>query len=219
MFIYEFLRLSVFVLLPALAVLFGALRGLASAIAEHRRPPLGALILSGMGVVLLLCSLALSLLAEHFQLYFYWLGMGLRQWQFCLRVLLASCLLFGGLLFAVRRVLSWKTLVLGVLLGGWLFVLSLGMLFMQGEVYYTEMTSPEKGGEVHELVFEEVSFLMGGNGTVYEKVSPCFMKKLGNYVNDDGLCTVYHDYCDFEWREDGFTMSVPGLEREFQYAP
>jgi hypothetical protein len=77
---------------------------------------------------------------------------------------------------------------------------------MQAEAVYTEVSSPASAGEVHELVFEEKSWLFGGSGAVYERVSPCFMSKLGDYPTDDGCQYVAHGSCRFLWREDGFTM-------------
>ena len=71
-------------------------------------------------------------------------------------------------------------------------------------------------GESHELVFEEASGFMTGTGTVYEKVSPHFMVKLGDYVLDDGYPYVSSGAYRFDWREDGFTLHY-GTEAEFEY--
>ena len=97
-----------------------------------------------------------------------------------------------------------------------LFFCGVACLFASADYSYTEITSPASVGESHELLFEEKSYFMGGVGTVYEKVSPCFMKKLGDYVLDDGITYVHDGYCHFEWREDGFTLHYE-TEAEFEY--
>ena len=199
-----------FVLVSVLAVL-GAIR----AVKTHRRPPIAAWILCGVGVLLLLVSVTLFFLEQLANLHLFLLGLGLYQWQFVLRTVIIPCLLFGGLFLAVRKVLCWKTLVYCSLLCLWFFLFSASSLLFRTDVIYTEMTSPASVGEVHDLVFEEKSGDLAGEGVVYEKVSPCFMKKIGSYTTRAGATPVARRTCSFVWRKDGFTMSHQQKEEFF----
>ena len=109
-----------------------------------------------------------------------------------------------------------RMLLCGLALGLILFLYGGASLFARADYSYTEITSPASAGEPHQLLFEEKSYFMGGVGTVYEKLSPCFMKKLGDYVLDDGITYVHDGFCHFEWREDGFTLHY-GTKAEFEY--
>jgi hypothetical protein len=203
---------------PALWLLGMAVWGIIRRILARKCPRLGGLILVGGGVLLLLCSLVLTLLAKRFNLHLYLCGKGLYEWQFALRLAMIFCLVWGGFLLAVEKVWRLRSLVCAVLLGGWLF-LTIGFLtFCHYDTVYTEISSPASAGEVHELVFEEKSWLFGGSGAVYERVSPCFMSKLGDYPTDDGCQYVAHGSCRFLWREDGFTMKYR-FEANIQYDP
>jgi hypothetical protein len=210
---------SFFVILffiPFIAVPIGAVWGLIRCIRNRRRPAVLTLIFLGVGGMGLLCIGALSALETWGNLYFYLWGAGSLHWKDYLELLTLPLLLFGGLFLAMEKILSWKTLGLGLALGTVLFFYGGACLFASADYSYTEITSPASVGESHELLFEEKSYFMGGVGTVYEKVSPCFMKKLGDYVLDDGITYVHDGYCHFEWREDGFTLHY-GTEAEFEY--
>ena len=202
-----------FASLPFVFVTLFAVMRLIDSIVEHRRPPLAALILWGIGVLLLLVSIGLAILSGYFNLHLYLFGKGVYLWQSILLTLMAPCLLFGGLLLAVRKVLSFKTLILGVLLSGWLFMILLVGWFIHGDVVYTEISSPSSAGPVHELVVEEKSWFMIGEGVIYEKVSPCFMRQLDEYVLDDGWCPMHEGYCAFTWYEDGFIINCQPEEK------
>ena len=203
--------------IPFVIVAVGTVLGFIRHVREHSRPPVAALILLGIGGLLLCISLTLFILGNGFNLHFFLLGMGLFQWQFLLRTILIPLLLFGGLFVAVRKVLCWKTLIYCVFLCTWFFLFSLASLFLRADVVYTEITSPPTVGAIHELVFEEKSWLMSGEGIAYEKVSPCFMKKLGHYKTDDGYATVANQAADFKWRSTGFTLIDEKAETDFLY--
>ena len=202
--------------IPFLIVAVCAVLGLIRSARTRHRPPLAALILFGVGVLLLLVSAVLFILGQFANLHLFLRGLGLYQWQFILRILIIPCLLFGGLFVAVRKVLCWRTLVYCSLLCVWFFLFSAGSLFLRADAVYTEVSSPASVGEVHDLVFEERSFFASGTGYVYEKVSPCFMRKIGGYTTDDGCTPVAHRSCSFVWQEDGFTMKHQ-REEEFRY--
>jgi hypothetical protein len=208
--------LIILFLLALAAIPVGAVWGLIRCIRNRRRPAVLTLILLGLGGTGLLCLAVLSALESWGNLYFYLWGAGSLHWKDYLELLTVPLLLFGGLFLAMEKILSWKTLGLGLALGTVLFVYGGACLFASADYSYTEITSPASVGESHELLFEEKSYFMGGVGTVYEKVSPCFMKKLGDYVLDDGITYVHDGYCHFEWREDGFTLHY-GTEAEFEY--
>jgi hypothetical protein len=208
--------LIILFLLALAAIPVGAVWGLIRCIRNRRLPAVLTLILLGLGGMGLLCIVALSALEQFGNLYFYVWGVGSSQWKDFLEFLTVPLLLFGGLFLAMEKILSWKTLGLGLALGTVLFFYGGACLFASADYSYTEITSPASVGESHELLFEEKSYFMGGVGTVYEKVSPCFMKKLGDYVLDDGITYVHDGFCHFEWREDGFTLQY-GMEADFSY--
>ena len=173
-------------------------------------------IFLGVGGMGLLCLAVLSALESWGNLYFYLWGAGSLHWKDFLEFLTVPLLLFGCLFLAMDRLLSWKTLLCGLALGTVLFFYGGARLFASADYSYTEITSPASVGESHELLFEEKSYFMGGVGTVYEKVSPHFMVKLGDYVLDDGITYVHDGFCHFDWREDGFTLDY-GWKAEFTY--
>lgn len=208
--------LIILFLLALAAIPVGAVWGLIRCIRNRRRPAVLTLIFLGLGGTGLLCLAVLSALESWGNLYFYLWGAGSLHWKDYLELLTPPLLLFGGLFLAMDKILSWKTLGLGLALGTVLLFYGGARLFASADYSYTEITSPASVGESHELLFEEKSFFMGGVGTVYEKVSPCFMKKLGDYVLDDGITYVHDGFCHFEWREDGFTLHY-GTEAEFEY--
>ena len=208
--------LIILFLLALAAIPVGAVWGLIRCIRNRRRPAVLTLILLGVGGMGLLCIGALSALETWGNLYFYLWGAGSLHWKDFLEFLTLPLLLFGCLFLAMDKILSWKTLMLGLVLGTVLLFYGGACLFASADYSYTEITSPASVGESHELLFEEKSYFMGGVGTVYEKVSPCFMKKLGDYVLDDGITYVHDGFCHFEWREDGFTLHY-GTEAEFEY--
>lgn len=208
--------LIILFLLALAAIPVGAVWGLIRCIRNRRRPAVLTLILLGLGGMGLICIVALSALEQLGNLYFYVWGVGSSQWKDFLEFLTVPLLLFGGLFLAMDKILSWKTLMLGLVLGTVLFFYGGACLFASADYSYTEITSPASVGESHELLFEEKSYFMGGVGTVYEKVSPCFMKKLGDYVLDDGFPYVREGCCHFVWREDGFTLQY-GMEADFSY--
>ncbi len=130
----------------------------------------------------------------------------------------------GLILFSVKRVNSTAT-------AGWSMVLAVGLtaiyavlsvrLWFQ-PIAFTHMMSPEPDGKgtVHEIVFAESVFLLGGHGTVYERISDILLRKLGTYETDDGDCPVENDHYEIIWHEDGFTFSGGLAEnKEFSYAP
>ncbi len=203
---------------PAWIVAGCAVARLIDAVTERRRPRLGALILMGIGGLLLVVAIVLAVLAGKFNLHLYWLGTGLHEWMLYICAFMAFFLLFGCLLVAVRKVLSFKTLIFGVLLGGGMLVVLFGVFLARGDAVYTEISSPPSAGPVHELVVEEKSWFMIGEGVVYEKVSPCFMRRLDDYVLDDGFRPMYYGLCDFEWYEDGFIIECQPDEK-IKYAP
>ena len=208
--------LIILLLLALAAIPVGAVWGLIRCIRNRRPPAVLTLILLGLGGTGLLCLAVLSALESWENLYFYLWGAGSLYWKGYLELLTLPLLLFGCLFLAMEKILSWKTLWLGLALGTVLFVYGGACLFASADYSYTEITSPASVGESHELLFEEKSYFMGGVGTVYEKVSPCFMKKLGDYVLDDGITYVHDGFCHFEWREDGFTLDY-GWKEEFTY--
>ena len=208
--------LIMLLLLALAAIPVGAVWGLIRCIRNRRRPAVLTLILLGLGCMGLLCIVALSALERFGNLYLVVWGAGSLHWKDYLELLTIPLLLFGGLFLAMDRLLSWKTLLCGLALGLILFLYGGARLFASADYSYTEITSPASVGESHELLFEEKSYFMGGVGTVYEKVSPCFMKKLGDYVLDDGITYVHDGFCHFEWREDGFTLHY-GTKAEFEY--
>jgi hypothetical protein len=216
---YELALLCTVWFCPAAVLAWKAFLGVVDCVEQKKRPRLGGLILFGLGLFLLLCSLALTLLAKRFNLHLYLCGKGLYEWQFALRLAMIFCLVWGGFLLAVEKVWRLRSLVCAVLLGGWLF-LTIGFLtFGHYDTVYTEISSPASAGKVHELVFEEKSWLFGGSGAVYERVSPCFMSKLGDYPTDDDGCQyVASGSCRFLWREDGFTMKYR-FEADIRYDP
>lgn len=203
---------------PALWLLGMAVWGIIRRILARKCPRLGGLILVGGGVLLLLLSLYLSHLETDRNLHLYVGGRGLYEWQKIIRTLMAACLAAGCVLLAVKKVRSLRTLVVFLLAGVWFCMCAACLLFMQAEAVYTEVSSPASAGEVHELVFEEKSWLFGGSGAVYERVSPCFVKKLGDYTTDDGSCPVAGGVCDFTWKETGFSMHYQ-FEASFSYLP
>ena len=208
--------LMILFLLALAAIPVGAVCGLIRCIRHRRRPAVLTLILLGLGGTGLLCLVALSALEQFGNLYLYVWGTGSSQWKDYLELLTVPLLLFGGLFMAMKKLLSWKTLAAGLALGLVLFLYGGACLFASADYYYTEITSPASVGESHELLFEEKSYFMGGVGTVYEKVSPHFMVKLGDYVLDDGYPYVSNGAYRFDWREDGFTLDY-GAKAEFTY--
>ena len=207
--------LMILFLLAIAAIPVGAVCGLIRCIRHRRRPPIVTLVFLGLGGLGLLGLIILSVM-ELSGLYLYLYGMGSSQWADSLTFFTVPFLLFGGLFMAMKKLLSWKTLAAGLALSLVLFLCGVVYLFGGATYYYTEITSPASVGESHELVFEEASGFMTGTGTVYEKVSPHFMVKLGDYVLDDGITYVHDGFCHFEWREDGFTLHY-GTEAEFEY--
>ncbi len=203
--------------IPFVIVATGAVLGFIRHVKAHNRPPVAALVLIGIGMLLLLGSLILSFLATVFNLHLFLFGMGLFQWQFLLRTLFIPLLLFGGLFVAVKKVLCWKTLIYCTLLCAWFILFSIASLFLRADVVYTEISSPASVGTTHELIFEEKSWLLSGEGTVYEKTSPCFMKKLGRYPTDDGYAAVANKTARFTWEKAGFTLIEGKNETKFQY--
>ena len=197
------------------AIPVGAVCGLIRCIRHRRRPPIVTLVFLGLGSVGLLGLIILSVM-ELSGLYLYLYGMGSSQWADSLTFFTVPFLLFGGLFMAMKKLLSWKTLAAGLALSLALFLCGVVYLFGGATYYYTEITSPASVGESHELVFEEASGFMTGTGTVYEKVSPHFMVKLGDYVLDDGYPYVSSGAYRFDWREDGFTLDY-GWKAEFTY--
>ena len=208
--------LMILFLLALAAIPVGAVCGLIRCIRHRRRPAVLTLILLGLGGTGLLCLVALSALEQFGNLYLYVWGAGSLHWKNYLELLTPPLFLFGGLFLAMDKLLSWKTLAAGLALGLVLFLYGGACLFASSDYYYTEITSPASVGEPHELLFEEKSYFMGGVGTVYEKVSPHFIVKLGDYVCDDGITYVHDGFCHFEWREDGFTLDY-GAKAEFTY--
>ena len=208
--------LMILFLLALAAIPVGAVCGLIRCIRNRRRPAVLTLILLGLGGTGLLCLVALSALEQFGNLYLYVWGTGSSQWKGYLELLTVPLLLFGGLFMAMKKLLSWKTLAAGLALGLVLFLYGGACLFASADYYYTEITSPASVGEPHELLFEEKSYFMGGVGTVYEKMSPHFMVKLGDYVLDDGYPYVSNGAYRFDWREDGFTLDY-GAKAEFTY--
>lgn len=202
-------------LFPLVAIPIWACVRLVMYIRAHRRPPVVSLVLLGLGGVMLVARMILSLLANYANLHLYLFGRGLYYWDNYLLAGILVLLSLGGLIFAVGRVCSLKTLTLGVLLCGFLFFSIMVFWFSRYDTRYTEVVSPAQAGEAHELVFEEKSWLFAGETAVYERVSPCFMKKLGDYPCHDGSPNV--DFCDFAWRADGFTMSSGSFSQDFAY--
>lgn len=207
--------LMILFLLALAAIPVGAVCGLIRCIRHRRRPPIVTLVFLGLGGVGLLGLIILSVM-ELSGLYLYLYGMGSSQWADCLSFVTLPFLLFGGLFMAMKKLLSWKTLAAGLALSLALFLCGVLYLFGGATYSYTEITSPASVGESHELVFEEASGFMTGTGTVYEKVSPHFMVKLGDYVLDDGYPYVSSGAYRFDWREDGFTLDY-GAKAEFTY--
>ena len=197
------------------AIPVGAVCGLIRCIRHRRRPPIVTLVFLGLGSVGLLGLIILSVM-ELSGLYLYLYGMGSSQWADSLTFFTVPFLLFGGLFMAMKKLLSWKTLAAGLALSLALFLCGVVYLFGGATYYYTEITSPASVGEPHELVFEEASGFMTGTGTVYEKVSPHFMVKLGDYMLDDGYPYVSSGAYRFDWWEDGFTLDY-GAKAEFTY--
>ena len=197
------------------AIPVGAVCGLIRCIRHRRRPAVLTLVFLGLGGLGLLGLIILSVM-ELSGLYLYLYGMGSSQWADYLTFFTVPFLLFGGLFMAMKKLLSWKTLAAGLALSLALFLCGVVYLFGGATYYYTEITSPASVGESHELVFEEASGFMTGTGTVYEKVSPHFMVKLGDYVLDDGYPYVSNGAYRFDWREDGFTLDY-GAKAEFTY--
>ena len=197
------------------AIPVGAVCGLIRCIRHRRRPPIVTLVFLGLGGLGLLGLIILSVM-ELSGLYLYLYGMGSSQWADSLTFFTVPFLLFGGLFMAMKKLLSWKTLAAGLALSLALFLCGVVYLFGGATYYYTEITSPASVGEPHELVFEEASGFMTGTGTVYEKVSPHFMVKLGDYMLDDGYPYVSSGAYRFDWWEDGFTLDY-GAKAEFTY--
>ena len=208
--------LMILFLLALAAIPVGAVFGLVRCIRNRRRPAVLTLVFLGLGGLGLLCLTGLFVMERCWNLYFYLWGAGSLHWKFYLELLTVPLLLFGCLFLAMEKLLSWKALAAGLALGLALFLYGGACLFASADYYYTEITSPASVGEPHDLMFEEKSYFMGGVGTVYEKVSPHFMVKLGDYVCDDGITYVHDGFCHFEWREDGFTLDY-GMEEEFEY--
>lgn len=207
--------LMILFLLALAAIPVGAVCGLIRCIRHRRRPPIVTLVFLGLGGLGLLGLIILSVMKLS-GLYLYLYGMGSSQWADSLTFFTVPFLLFGGLFMAMKKLLSWKTLAAGLALSLALFLCGVVYLLGGATYYYTEITSPASVGESHELVFEEASGFMTGTGTVYEKVSPHFMVKLGDYVLDDGYPYVSSGAYRFDWREDGFTLHY-GTEAEFEY--
>ena len=207
--------LMILFLLALAAIPVGAVCGLIRCIRHRRRPPMVTLVFLGLGGLGLLGLIILSVM-ELSGLYLYLYGMGSSQWADSLTFFTVPFLLFGGLFMAMKKLLSWKTLAAGLALSLALFLCGVVYLFGGATYYYTEITSPASVGESRELVFEEASGFMTGTGTVYEKVSPHFMVKLGDYVLDDGYPYVSSGAYRFDWREDGFTLDY-GAKAEFTY--
>lgn len=68
---------------------------------------------------------------------------------------------------------------------------------------YFEYTSDDQH---HTIVVNEMSFLLGGWGDIYEKTSFCTMKKVGQYSTDDGYCPFTNDAFFFVWNEEDFEL-------------
>jgi hypothetical protein len=92
---------------PAAVLAWKAFLGVVDCVEQKKRPPLGALILLGMGGLLLVVVILLAVLAGAYNLHLYLLGLGLYRWKFDLCTLMAVSLLFGGLL---NRLLTPKYL-------------------------------------------------------------------------------------------------------------
>ena len=208
--------LIILLLLALAAIPAGAVWGLIRCIRHRRRPAVLTLAFLGLGVLGLHGLAVLFAMERCGGLCLYLYGMGSRQWAFYLELLTVPLLLFGCLFLATGKLLSWKTLAAGLALGLVLFLYGGARLFASADYSYTEITSPASAGEPHELIFEEESCFMTGTGTVYERVSPHFMVKLGDYILDDGYPYVSENVCRFDWREDGFTLDY-GTKVEFTY--
>lgn len=210
--------LLLLMVLPPLAAAVCAAVGIIRWVRTRRRPSVAALILLGLGLLLSALYAVLSLMASRGGLHLYVLGKGWSHWQGPFSLVAVAPLLVGGLLLGVRRILSLQA-------AGGLTVLLLWLLLMGGltafgswDCRYTEVTSPAVAGEVHELVFEEKSWLFAGEGAVYERVSPLFMRMLDNYPLHDCSFPAASAEATFDWREDGFTVRYHGQEKEIRYA-
>ena len=139
-------------IIPFIAVPVGAAWGLIRCIRNRRRPAVLTLILLGLGGMGLLCIVALSALEQFGNLYLYVWGTGSSQWKGYFELLTVPLLLFGGLFLAMDKILSWKTLMLGVILGTVLFFYGGARLFASAEYSYKRQIFRRK------LVFRTCSF-------------------------------------------------------------
>ncbi len=183
---------------------------------RHR---LVGLIVMGVGLLCALPAGGLYLLDRCAGISVYVFGYGSLVWWQWLEIPAFAGMTAGALLLGVPRLRSWLTAVLTVAL---LLCWSVSVpvyLFAYTDAVYTEVTSPAAVGETHELMFEETSYMLfGGDGAVYERLSPHLLKRIGTYRTDDGFPYVALDVATFDWREDGFTLHA-WETKDFFYLP
>ncbi len=200
------------VLLPACMVV-----AIVRHIREKTRPRVVSLILLGAGLLVFLAYLALSIL-ERLDLYFYLGGLVSPVWRKLLTYVFPPLLGVGGVLFVVRKLRSWAC-------AGWMAALAFSLVFLLIAQSFTmdyrhiEITSPASAGKCHELVFvERYHGFFDGDGTVYEKTSPFFLRRIGSYTASDFYFPVFTPEADgIEWREDGLTIRMGEHVLEIDY--
>lgn len=215
-----FLLMGLVLLAPMiLAFVLGGI-SLVRHIRQRRRPHTGIIVLFSIGAGTLLASCTLALLSRYAGLHFYLFGAGWYDWSFDLMCIGIPLLCFAALLLGTKNVGSWPSILHILWMSFHLLLLLLLLAFGRTSTSYTEISSPAEVSEVHQLVFEENRWLIHESGAVYEKVSFCFMKKLGS-CSSGIIYSIQQGETDrieskFEWREDGFTIHGDG---DFTYLP
>lgn len=114
--------------------------------------------------------------------------------------------LWGGLvLWGMLRVKHWLLSILFAMITPFyvLAVLILTLTIQETEPRYFYFTSPD--GALNVIVKEE-SWLFGGWGSFYEPVSPCLMRKVGDYGADDGFRPFTAGAYELEWGESALIV-------------
>ena len=162
-----------------------------------------ASIISGV----LLCIYFLIKILEKLNIYIYFPGVGAKE---IIPFITIPCVV---LLISAVAILLYKNckrtifkilvIVLFVII---CIVVIYYMLFSYAfspENTYFEYTSDD---QQHTIVVNEMSFLLGGWGYIYEKTSFCTMKKVGEYSTDDGFRPFTVDAFYFVWNESDFEL-------------
>ncbi len=140
-------------------------------------------------------------------IYIYFSGAGAKEIIPFLTIPCAALLISAIAVFLYQNCkhknLKITVVALSVVLSvGVVYFMILAYAFSPVNTYY-EYTSDDRQ---HTIVVNEMSFLLGGWGDIYEKTSFCTMKKVGKYNTDDGFCPFTNDAFYFVWNDNDFEL-------------